>query len=117
MWIIVIIGTFILGVFAFPQIIYPPFVAWPKSKRLLKENKLKSSIPISKFFLPPLVWSAILVSLTIFVREYLEKYFKLYCIVLIFTLIIVLAQVPMKSEKIEADLNDFFKPYLKDEKQ
>jgi len=115
MWIIIVVGGLIFGLFAFSQIIFPLFVAWPKAKKLQRENKLKRPIPVYTFLLPVIIWSVLLIGSIILVRNYFPEYLKLYYIVLGFILVVTIAQIPMKNPDLEADAQDLFKPYLKND--
>lgn len=114
MWIIIIVAGSIFGLFAFSQIVFPLFVAWPRAKKLERENKLKKPIPVYTFLLPVLVWSVLLIGSIILIRNYFAEYLKLYYIVLGFIFVVTVAQIPMKNRDLEADMQDSFKPYLKD---
>ena len=114
MWIIIVVIGLIFGLFAFSQIVFPLFVAWPKAKKLERENKLKKPIPVYTFLLPVLIWSVLLIGSIILVQNYFAEYLKLYYIVLGFIFVATVAQIPMKNRDLEADMQDSFKPYLKD---
>jgi len=114
MWIIIVVIGLIFGLFAFSQIVFPLFVAWPKAKKLERENKLKKPIPVYTFLLPVLIWSVLLIGSIILIQNYFAEYLRLYYIVLGFIFVVTVAQIPMKNRDLEADVQDSFKPYLKD---
>lgn len=114
MWIIIVVVGLIFGLFAFSQIVYPLVVSWPRAKKLKKENRLKRAVPVLHFIVPPFVWVALLLGSVVFVQKYLIDYLKLYYLVLGFIFVIVVIQIPLKNRDLEADMQDSFKPYLKD---
>jgi O-antigen/teichoic acid export membrane protein len=115
MWIIIVIVGLLFGLFAFSQIIYPLFSAWPKAKKMEREGKLVKPIPISTFIIAPIVWGALLAGSIWIVNKFVSEYTLLYYIVLGFTLVIVIAQIPRKNKNIEADFKDTWKKFLKEE--
>lgn len=115
MWIIIIIIGLMFGLFAFSQIIYPLFVAWPRASRLGGEGKLKKPIPMATFLVAPIAWSALLCGSIVAVNEYFGDYLKLYYGVLGVMLVVVIAQIPKKNRDLEADFKDTWKEYLKEE--
>lgn len=114
MWIIIVIVGLVFGLFAFSQIVFPLFVAWPRAKKLERENKLKKPIPVYTFLLPVLIWGVLLIGSIILVQNYFAEYLKLYYIVLGFIFVVTVAQIPMKNRDLEADMQDSLKRYLKD---
>lgn len=115
MWIIIVIVGLLFGLFAFSQIIYPLFSAWPRAKKLEREGRLIKPIPIATFVIAPIIWGLLLVSSILIVNNYFAEYSKLYYIVLGFILIIVIAQIPKQNRDIEADFMDSWKKYLKND--
>jgi len=115
MWIIIVIIGLLFGLFAFSQIIYPLFSAWPRAKQLEREGKLKKSIPIATFIVAPIIWSVLLLGSIWVVNNYFSAYTKLYYIALVFILIVVIAQIPKQNRDLEADFKDSWKQYLKEE--
>ena len=114
MWIIVVIVALGFGLFAFSPIIYPLFFALPRARKLERENKLKRSIPIYTFIIPPLIWGTLLVGSILLVKRYFMEYQKLYFICLVFILIVMIAQIPMRNKDLEADFKASYKKYLKE---
>jgi len=117
MWILIVISGLIFGLFAFSQIVYPLFVAWPRAKKLERENKLKRPIPVYTFLLPVVIWSVLLIGSVVLMRSYFPEHLRLYYIVLGFIFVVTVAQIPMKNRDLEADVQDLFKRYLKDNPQ
>lgn len=115
MWIIIVIIGLIFSLFAFSQIVFPLFVAWPRAKKLERENKLKRPVPVYTFLLPVIIWGALLIGSILIVRNYFPDHLKLYYIVLGFIFIVTVAQIPMKNRDLEADVQDSFRQYLKDD--
>lgn len=115
MWIIIIIIGLMFGLFAFSQIIYPLFVAWPRTSRLGREGRLKKPIPIATFLVAPIAWSALLCGSIWVVNKYFGQYIRLYYGALGVMLVIVIAQIPKKNRDLEADFKDTWKEYLKEE--
>jgi O-antigen/teichoic acid export membrane protein len=115
MWIIIVIIGLFFGLFAFSQIIYPLFSAWPRAKKLEREGKLIKSIPIVTFIVSPIIWSILLISSILIVNNYFSDYTKLYYIMLGFILIVVIAQIPKQNRDLDADFKDSWKQYLKEE--
>ena len=60
MGIVIFVIGLVFGLFAFSQIIYPLFSAWPRAKKLEREGKLKRSIPISTFLIAPIIWGVLM---------------------------------------------------------
>jgi len=113
MWIIIVIIGLSFGLFAFSQIIYPLFSAWPRAKRLEREGRLIKSIPIATFIVAPIIWGVLLAASIWLVNNYFPDYTKLYYIVLSFILVVVIAQIPKQNRDLEADFKDSWKQYLK----
>ena len=115
MWVIVIIVGLLFGIFTFSQIILPLFYAWPRARRLESEGKLNKTIPIKTFIIPPLS-NGILVAVSIWtVDNYLHDHTKLYYIVLGFAFILIFAQILKHNPDLEADFNDTWKDYLRED--
>lgn len=115
MWIIIIIIGLVFGLFAFSQIIYPLFSAWPRAKKLERERRLIKPIPITTFIVAPIIWGILLAGSILLVNSYFAEYTRLYYIVLGFILIVVIAQIPKQNRDLEADFEDSWKQYLKGE--
>ncbi len=115
MWIIIVIFGFFLGIFAFSNIIYPLFYAWPRAKQLKREGKLIKPIPIKTFLIGPIVWSTLLLGSIWLLKNYFPEYSRLYYIVLGFTLIVIIVQMLMENPDLEADFEDTWKDYIKEE--
>ena len=115
MFIIIIIVGLLFGLFAFSQIIYPLFSAWPRAKKLQREGKLTKPIPIATFVVAPIIWGFLLLGSILIVNNYFSDYTKLYYIVLGFILIVVIAQIPKQNRDLEADFMDSWKKYLKEQ--
>lgn len=115
MFIIIVIIGLVFGLFAFSQIIYPLFSAWPRAKRLEREGKLIKPIPITSFVIAPIIWGALLASSVWLVNSKFPEYSTLYYIVLGFILVVVIAQIPKQNRDLEADFKDSWKQYLKEE--
>lgn len=116
MWfVIIIIFGLVFGLFAFSQIIYPLFSAWPRAKRLEREGKLKRPIPVLSFIIAPIIWGALLIGSIWLVNNYLAEHMRLYYIVLGFILVVVVAQIPKQNRDLESDFKDSWKQYLKEE--
>ena len=115
MFIIIVIIGLMFGLFAFSQIIYPLFSAWPRAIKLERQGKLKKSIPIVSFLVAPIIWAILLMGSIWLVNNFFTGYAKLYYIVLGFILIVVIAQIPKQNRDLEADFKDSWKQYLKEE--
>ena len=115
MWIIIVIIGLIFGLFAFSQIIYPLFSAWPRAKRLEREGKLIKPIPIATIIVASIIRGALLAGSIWLVNNYFPDYTKLYYIVLGFILVVVIAQIPKQNRDLEADFKDSWKQYLKEQ--
>jgi len=99
MWIIIIIIIApVFGLFAFSQIILPLLVAWPRATKLGREGRLKKPIPIATFLVAPITWTALLCVSFWAVNKYFGEYPELYCSTLGVTLVIIIAQIPKKTE-------------------
>ncbi|PKK82323.1 MAG: hypothetical protein CVT49_14175 [candidate division Zixibacteria bacterium HGW-Zixibacteria-1] len=115
MYIIIAVIGLLLGLFAFSQIIYPLFSAWPRARQLKREGKLVKPIPTATFVAAPLVWCALLLASIWIVNNYFPEYAMLYYVVLGLILIVVVAQVPKQNRNLEADFKENWRQYLKDE--
>lgn len=115
MRIIIVILGLLFGLFAFCQIIYPLFSAWPRAKRLEREGKLIKPIPIATFIVAPIIWGVLLAGSILLVNNYFPDYTKLYYIVLGFILVVVVAQIPKKNRDLEEDFKSTWKQYLKEQ--
>lgn len=113
MGILFIFVGLIFGLFAFSQIIYPLFSAWPRAKQLEREGKLIKSIPVATFIVAPIIWGALVAGTIWFVNIYFDEYAKLYYFALGFILIVVIAQIPKQNRDLEADFMNTWKRYLK----
>lgn len=115
MGIVIFIIGLVFGIFAFSQIIYPLFWAWPRAKQLERKGKLIKSIPITTFVIAPIIWGALLTGSILLVNNYFAEYTRLYYIGLGFSLVVVTAQIPKQNPDLEADFKDSWKEYLKEE--
>jgi hypothetical protein len=115
MFIVIVIVGLLFGLFAFSQIIYPLFSAWPRAKKLQREGKLIKPIPIATFVVAPIIWGFLLLGSILIINNYFSDYTKLYYIVLGFILIVVIAQIPKQNRDLEADFMDSWKKYLKEQ--
>jgi hypothetical protein len=57
--ILVVVGYFV-GVFAAGNILLPLLWAWPKALLLQRERRLLQPIPITRFIVPPIIWTVVL---------------------------------------------------------
>lgn len=114
-FIIIVIMGLIFGLFAFSQIIYPLFTAWPRARQLKREGKLKRSIPIASFIIAPTIWAILLFGSIWIMNKLFPEYVKLYYIALGFILFVVVAQIPKQNSDLDADFRDSWKEYLKEE--
>ncbi|MCG2699760.1 hypothetical protein L6274_01770 [Candidatus Parcubacteria bacterium] len=115
MSIVIFIVGLVFGLFAFSQIIYLLFSAWPRAKKLEREGKLKRSIPISTFLIAPVIWG-ILVWISVWaVENFSPENLNFYYISLVIILFVVIIQIPKQNKNIEADFKNSWKKYLKDE--
>jgi protein-S-isoprenylcysteine O-methyltransferase Ste14 len=115
MWIVIVIVGLIFGIFAFSQIIYPLFFAWPRAKQLEREGKLIKPIPIVTFIVPPIIWGILLIGSIWFINNYFAEYSRIYYIVLGFTFIVVVVQIPKQNKDLEEDFKYSWRQYLKEE--
>ena len=109
-----LLAGLIVGLYAFSQIIYPLFSAWPRAKQLEREGKLIKPIPIATFIVAPIIWGALLAGTIWLVNIYFDEYAKFYYIALGFILIVVIAQIPKQNRDLEADFMNTWKRYLKE---
>lgn len=113
MGIVIVVVGLILGLFAFSQIIYPLFSAWPRAKRLEREGKLIKQIPIATFIVAPIIWGALLAGSIWLVNNYFSDYRRPYYIALGVILVVVITQIPKQNRDLETDFKDTWKKYLK----
>ncbi len=118
MWIILVIIILVVGLaigaFGFANIIYPLFVAWPKAKRLEKEGKLIKPIPVLSFILAPIVWTILVVLSIWLINRFVPGLILLYLIELGIIFIYIIVQIPRKNRLIDADFEETWKSYLKE---
>ena len=115
MGIIIFIIGLVFGLFAFSQVIYPLFSAWPRAKKLEREGKLKRPIPISTFLIAPVIWTILLWISTLVVGKFSPDNLNIYYISLAIILFVVIVQIPKQNRDLEADFKDSWKKYLKEE--
>jgi len=115
MGIIIFIIGLLLGLFAFSQIIYPLFSAWPGAKKLARERKLKRPIPISTFLIAPVIWGVLMWVSVWAVGKFSPDNLNTYYISLAIILFVVIIQIPKQNRDLEADFKDSWKQYLKEE--
>jgi hypothetical protein len=109
-----LLAGLIFGLFAFSQILFPLFSAWPRAKQLERQGKLIKPIPIATFIVAPIIWGALLSGTILLVNIYFDKYTKFYFSALCFVLIVVIAQIPKQKRNLEADFMKTWKRYLKE---
>jgi len=115
MGIVIFIIGLVFGLFAFSQIIYPLFSAWPRAKKLEREGKLKRPIPISTFLIAPVIWAILLWISALVVGKFSPDNLNIYYISLAIILFVVIIQIPKQNRDLEADFKDTWKQYLKEE--
>ena len=115
MGIVIFIIGLVFGLFAFSQIIYPLFSAWPRAKKLERERKLKRPIPISTFLISPLIWGILMLVSVWAVGNFFPDNLSAYYISLVIILFVVIIQIPKQNRDIEADFKNSWKQYLKEE--
>jgi len=115
MGIVIFIIGLVFGLFAFSQIIYPLFSAWPRAKRLEREGKLKRPIPISTFLIAPIIWGVLIWASVWIVGKFWPENLNTYYISLAMILFVVIIQIPKQNRDLEADFKDSWKQYLKEE--
>jgi hypothetical protein len=94
------------GLFSLGNIIYPLFYAFPKAKKLQRENKLKKPIPLYTILVAPLIWSILLVGSILLVLKYFPSYRIAYFISLGLILIVIIYQIPNKNKDLEIDFKE-----------
>ena len=117
MGIVIFIFGLIFGLFAFSQIIYPLFSAWPRAKKLECEGKLKQLIPISTFIIAPIIWGVLIWASVWVVENYFPKHLNAYYISLVIILVVVIIQIPKQNRNLEVDFRNSWEKYLKDDEQ
>ncbi|MCG2699839.1 hypothetical protein L6274_02195 [Candidatus Parcubacteria bacterium] len=115
MSIVIFIVGLVFGLFAFSQIIYPLFSAWPRAKRLEREGKLKTPIPISTFLIAPIIWGVLMWISVWTVDKFSQDNLNIYYISLVIILFVVIIQIPKQNRNLEADFKNSWKKYLKEE--
>jgi len=115
MGIIIFIIGLVFGLFAFSQIIYPLFSAWPRAKKLEREEKLIRPIPISTFLIAPIIWGVLMWASIWAVGKFSPDNLNIYYISLAIILFVVIVQIPKQNRDLEADFKDSWKQYLKEE--
>jgi hypothetical protein len=109
-----LLAGLIFGLFAFSQIIFPLFSAWPRAKRLEREGKLIKPVPIAAFIVVPMIWGVLLSGTILLVNIYFDRYAKFYFSALGFVLVVVIAQIPKQKRNLEADFMKKWERYLKE---
>ena len=101
MGIAIFIFGLIFGLFAFSQIIYPLFSAWPRAKKLGREGKLNRPIPISTFIIAPIIWSVLVLASIWAVQNYFPSHLNTYYISLAIIFVVVVIQIPKQNRDLE----------------
>lgn len=114
MWIVIFIFGLVFGLFAFSQIIYPIFSAWPRAKKLEKEGKLIKPIPAHTFIVTPVIWLVFMWLSYVLVVKFFSSYLTLYKLALGFILFVVVAQIPKQNKDLESDFRESWKKYIKE---
>jgi hypothetical protein len=109
-----LLAGLIFGLFAFSQIVFPLFSAWPRAKQLEREGKLIKPVPIATFIVAPIVWGAILLGTILLVKIYFDEYANFYFVALGFILVVVIAQIPKQKRNPEAGFMKSWQRYLKE---
>lgn len=115
MEIVIFIIGLVFGLFAFSQIIYPLFSAWPKAKKLKREGKLKRPIPVSTFLIAPIIWGVLIWISVWVVGKFWPENINTYYISLAIMLFVVIIQIPKQNRDLEVDFKNSWKQYLKEE--
>ena len=115
MGIVIFVIGLVFGLFAFSQIIYPLFSAWPRAKKLEREGKLNRPIPISTFLIAPIIWSILMWIFVWAVDKFSPDNLNIYYTSLVIILLVVIIQIPKQNRDLEADFKDSWKQYLKEE--
>lgn len=115
MGIVIFVIGLVFGLFAFSQIIYPLFSAWPRAKRLEREGKLKRPTPISTFLIAPIIWGVLIWASIWVIGKFWPDNLNIYYISLAIILFVVIIQIPKQNRDLEADFKDSWKKYLKEE--
>lgn len=115
MGIVIFVIGLVFGLFAFSQIVYPLFSAWPRAKKLEREGKLKRPIPISTFLIAPIIWGVLVWASVWTVGKFWPDSLNTYYISLAIILFVVIIQIPKQNRDLEADFKDSWKQYLKEE--
>ena len=115
MGIVIFIIGLAFGLFAFSQIVYPLFFAWPRARKLEREGKLKRPIPMSTFLIAPIIWGVLMWASVWAVGKFWPENLNTYYISLVIILFVVIIQIPKQNRDLEADFKDSWKKYLKEE--
>ena len=113
MWIVGTGFGLLVGFFAFCNIILPLFFSWPLAKRLERESKLIRPIPAVTFLIAPVFWGGLLALSVWMARNFFAESALSYYSALGFTLIVTVAQIPMRNPDLMADFKDTYEQYLK----
>ncbi|MBI2852785.1 MAG: hypothetical protein HYX84_06760 [Chloroflexi bacterium] len=117
MGIVIFIGGLLFGLFAFSQIVYPVFSAWPRARKLEREGKLIRPIPISTFLIAPVIWGILVWVSAWAVGKFFPTNLSIYYLSLGIIFLIVLVQIPKQNRDLELDFQDTWKQYLKEQQE
>jgi hypothetical protein len=56
MGIVLVLIGYLVGLCAASNIVLPLLWAWPKARRLKREDRLRKPIPLARFVVPPGIW-------------------------------------------------------------
>jgi len=113
MVILVFIVGFVFGVFAFSQVVYPLFSAWPRARKLQLEQQLIKPIPVASFIIAPIIWGFLALGSIWVVNALASSHLMAYFLALGISLVMVIAQIPKKNRNLEDDFKTTWRNYLK----
>tara|TARA_B100000315_G_C14390958_1_gene501931 strand:- start:89 stop:442 length:354 start_codon:yes stop_codon:yes gene_type:complete len=106
---------FILGIFAWSNIVLPLLFALPLAKRLARANKLTKPIPIRSFVLAPITWSLVLGGLWYWIHTSHPDLQIMWNIGMVCSLILIICQIPLKNQDLLEDFVTTWGNYIKED--
>jgi len=110
---IIFFGGLIFGIFSLSQIIFTLFSAWPRARRLQRENALARPIPVESFIIAPVIWMAITLFIFWAIYKFTPENKKVFNIAIGISAFMVVLQIPKKNKSLEDDFKSIWGRYLK----
>lgn len=111
--LIVLFVSFVLGIFAFSNIIFPIIYGLPLVRRLQSEDALSKPIPTLRVITPCVLWSVILYGIWYATQQYHPGYERALLLGLGASLVLVFIWGPQQRQSLAEDFYEAWGSYLK----